>query len=150
MDDGGWTLGLATLASIFGGAALYAWAVLRSMPKLTLPKSDDPPPAPKKPKAATDVSFHMVLRDQAKQAEQNWKESQSEAKLQRWVEIAIRHLMHLWPSMTYDDAAREMRSYLEDAIKAWPSKDWDWSDAAAREIAVEYTRELGEQYGANE
>jgi hypothetical protein len=142
MGDGGWTLGLATLLSIFGGAGLYAWAVLRSMPKLTLPEPDDRP-APKE-------DLRVVLQMQASASEARNKYRQAMGPLDRWVEIAIRHLMHLWPSMTYDEAARGMRAYLEDAIKAWPSKDWDWSDDAAREMAVEYTREYGERYGANQ
>ena len=147
MNDGGWILGLMTTVAIGVGAWAFASAALAFS---NSPKAKVPPPRPIENADKPSDLLRDLLQKQASQAAERHRVEKAMAPLEAWIQIAIRHLMHLWPTMSYDEASREMRGYLADDIKAWPSDEYIYTPDSAREMAVEYTRDYGEQFGANE
>lgn len=137
-----WIIGIATIAVIFGGAALFAYTVMHN--DAALPWRDTPQ------KAADSPDYRLIAKKQAEAAERRVaKIDGGVMDIMHWVHTAAMHLLSIWPGMSYDDALREMKDYLEDAIRAWPSDVYEYSVRSAKEMAEEYVRDYGENWGKN-
>ena len=137
-----WLIGIATITLIVGGAALFAAAIMRSA--AALPNMADTQ------KTAGAPDYRTIAKRQAESAETRKRPSSDRIMdLWDWVHAAVMHLLSIWPTMSYADALREMKGYLEDEIAAWPSDEHEYSMRSARDSAEEYAREFGEQYGSN-
>jgi hypothetical protein len=64
-----------------------------------------------------------------------------------WLQVAARHLMSLWPWIGLDYAVLCLKDYMPDE---YGHPDYDWSKEMAEELATEYARNFGEEYGANQ
>jgi hypothetical protein len=141
MDDGGWTLGLLTLAAICGGAAVYAKVALNYIfkePWPELPKDEAPKP-----------DYRAALQKQALDAEtrlQRWRESDGITEAE-WVGYAADRLRESWPEVDYDEACRLLREYLADCHIAFGDDSDFWTRTSAREFAEGYMSEVGESMG---
>jgi len=101
-------------------------------------------------KAADSPDYRLIAKKQAEAAERRVAKIDGGVRdIMHWVHTAAMHLLSIWPGMSYDDALREMKDYLEDAIRAWPSDAYEYSMRSAREMAEEYARDHGENYGKN-
>lgn len=140
MND--WVLGITTILVIFGGAQLYATIAMKAAPPLKLPEQFKKAPDQR-------VELQAALQKQVREAYVRAEAAKRLAPLEEWLELAIRHLMHLWPDMTHAQASRELRDYLSDAIAAWPGGGHQYTPESAREMAEDYMHEFGETYGSN-
>jgi len=136
MDDGGWTLGLATLALIGLGAFGFAAAVL------------DRPAKPTKPEPPAKPDFRAAMAKQATAAEQRRKIRCDVPSWDEWLDRAARRLVEHWPTVSYDAARAMIREYMAD-VATYPDPAFDWTLRTADETADEYMREYGEMHGAN-
>lgn len=140
MDDGGWTIGVLTWISILGGAAAYAYAAVRHIER------EVPKPAPK----GDRTDMRAILDAQAKQAEQRARMTYSAegTTLADWADRFARRLVEVW-MIDYNEALRLTYEWLDLCDMRFPDPAYDWSLRSAVEMADEYMRENGEEYGAN-
>jgi len=143
MSDGGWTIGLLTWALILGGAAVYALAVKRHMDARPLPESKAAPRTTEGP------DIRAILQKQAREAEDRAKIGGEALRLNLFLDAFARRLMEKWMGLTYDEARKHALDCLDAYQMRFPDPGYDWSEAAARELADVYADENGEPYGAN-
>ncbi len=129
-----WIAGLGLLTAIIGGGYLMGYAMFRHA--FPFVRSDPKP------------TLRQVVDNQAKNLETRSKSYRSiEGLTERdWLLIAARHLMSLWVWMDLEQAVRELRDYMPDK---YGHPDYDWSREAAEELAIEYARDFGEEFGSN-
>jgi len=138
MDDGGWTLGLVTLGLIGFAAWAFAYYIMEQNP---WHRSEPPKPS--------TSDFKAILEKQAEASAKRHLVRSEIPSWDEWLHHAARRLQHWWPTVSYDEARKMIRQYMED-VAVYPDPAFDWSLSAAEEIADDYMREFGENHGAND
>lgn len=129
-----WILGLSIWFTIIGGAFLYAHVALKFV---------------EEKQSQTKTDYKEILAKQAAEADRRWvNRTYEHPSYDHWLNWAAKSLRRIWPSVSYEEARIMIRDYMTD-IAVYPDPDFDWSLAAAREVAEEYAREYGEHYGSN-
>ena len=141
MSDSGGLIGAITLLAIIYAGIAYEVAVNRLGRR---------PPQP-----APDIccgerpDMRAILDAQARAAERRARETMvGGVTLDDWIEAFAKRLAELW-GIEREDARRLGREWLELCDMRFPDSAYDWSLRAAVEMAEEYARENGEEYGAN-
>lgn len=143
-------IGLAFLSATFLAAFILAWLIpiwtgpmsLRECIKAITDKDE---PAPIKQRGDTP-KFQPLKQQKPHMVRQ---ESRLPMLLWEWLHRATLRLLEMWPQWEYDRALRELTDFADEAVREYPSHDWEYSEQTAKELAEEYAREYGENYGSN-
>jgi hypothetical protein len=130
------------MLGILGAGVAYAIAVER----LTR-RSPEPTPSPR---IGERADMRAILDAQAMQAERRARPERSTdgTTLEDWLEAFAKRLAELW-RIDRGETRRLGREWLEMCDMRFPDPGYDWSLRGAVEMAEDYARENGEEYGAN-
>lgn len=144
-------IGLAFLFLAFLAAFLLAWFIPIWTGPMPLRKcinaiTNKDEPAPIKQKGDTPT-FKPLKKQKPLLVQQD---ARPPMLLWEWLHKAVLRLLELWPQLEYDRALQEIKDFADDAVRAYPSREYEYTEATARELAEEYAREYSENYGANQ